>query len=64
MNAEELLVHDCSQWQGAERFHACIIDGLGILVLALQFECEVVGKMATLMIAAEKPQAVWIPYFQ
>ena len=33
MDAEELLVHDGCQRQGAERVHACFIDALGVLFL-------------------------------
>lgn len=59
--AQELLVHDGSQGQGAERLHASLVHGLGVLVLAFQLEGEVVGEMATLVIAAEQPKRVGVP---
>ena len=41
--AEKLLVHDGSKRQRTERLHACVVDLLGILMLALQLEGEVVS---------------------
>ena len=55
MNAQELLVHDCRQWQGAKRLHAGIVYLLGVFVLAFQLECEVVGQMPALMISTKEP---------
>ena len=34
VDTQELLVHNSSQWQIAERFHAGVVDGLRIFVLA------------------------------
>jgi len=62
--AQELLVHDCSQRQCTERVHACFVDGLGVLVLALELEGEVIGQMPALVVSAEKPKRVWIPDLQ
>ena len=42
VNAEELLVHNGSQGQAAERLHASVVDRLRILVSALELEGEVV----------------------
>lgn len=55
MYAEKLLVHDSSQGQRAERVHACVVYSLGVLVLAFELECEVVGQMATFVIASKQP---------
>ena len=64
MYAEELLVHDSSQGQCAERVHACIVYFLRVLVLALELECEVVGQMSTFVIAAQQPESVRVPNLQ
>ena len=61
MYAEELLVHDGSQGQCAERVHASIVYFLGVLVLAFELECEVVGQMSTFVIASQQPESVRIP---
>lgn len=58
VDAEELLVHNSSQRQGTERLHASIINCFRILVLALEFESEVIGQMATLVVAAQEPQSL------
>jgi hypothetical protein len=50
---QELLVHDSSEGQCAERVHASFVDGLGVLVLALELECEVIGQMPALMVSAK-----------
>ena len=55
VNAEELLVHDCCQWQCAEGLHACLVDILGVLVLALKLESKVVGQMTALVVTTEQP---------
>jgi hypothetical protein len=59
--AQELLVHDSRQRQCAERVHACFVDGLGVLVLALELECEVVGQMSALVVSTEQPERVRVP---
>lgn len=53
MYTQELLVHNGGQWQRAEGFHAGFINVLGILMLTLEFEGEVVSQMSTLMVASE-----------
>ena len=53
MYAEKLFVHDGRQRQSTERVHACIVYPFGVLVLALEFECEVIGQMATFVITSE-----------
>jgi len=60
MDAQELLVHNRRQRQATERLHAGLVDGLRVLVLALQLESEVVGQVATLMVAAQQPQRVGV----
>jgi hypothetical protein len=64
MNTQELLVHDSGQRQGAKRIHAGVVDLLRVLVLAFQLEREVVCEMATLVIAAQQPQSIGIPYLE
>ena len=64
MNAEELFVHDRGKGQCAEALHARVVDALGVLVLALELEGEVVGQVATLVVAAEEVQRLGIPYFE
>lgn len=64
MDTEELLVHDGGQGQRAERLHACFVDFLAVLVLALKLEGEVVGQMPAFVVAAQQPEGVWIPDFE
>ena len=59
--AQELLVHDSGEGQRTEGVHAGFIDGLGVLVLAFELECEVVGQMATFVVTAQQPKRVGIP---
>jgi hypothetical protein len=61
MYAKELLVHDGSKGQCAERVHTSIIYSLRIFVLAFELECEIVGQMATFVVASEQPESIWIP---
>ena len=61
MYAEELLVHDSSQGQGAKGFHTRIVDFFRVLVFAFELEGEIVCQMPALVIAAEEPQCVGIP---
>lgn len=61
MNAKELLVHDRSQRQRAERFHASVVDPFGVFVLALELECEVVRQVSTFVVPPEQPEGVWVP---
>jgi hypothetical protein len=62
--AQELLVHDGRQRQCAERVHACLVNGFRVFVLALELECEVVGQMPALVVAAEQPERVGVPDLQ
>jgi hypothetical protein len=55
MNAEKLLVHDCSKRKSAERFHACFVYFLGVLVLAFQLESKVIGQVAAFVVTTEEP---------
>lgn len=55
MNAKKLFVHDRGQRQSAERLHTSFVNLLGIFVLALQFEREIVCQMSTLMVATQEP---------
>ena len=64
VDTQKLLVHDSSEWKCAEGLHACLVDVLGILVLTLKLESKVVRKMPALVVAAQKPQCVRIPYLQ
>lgn len=61
---QELLVHDSSKGKGAESVHAGFVDSLGILVLAFKLECEVIGQMATFVVAAQQPKRVGVPDLQ
>lgn len=58
MDAQKLLVHDGSQGQTAEGLHAGLVDGLGVLVLALELESKVIGQVAALVVASQQPQRV------
>ena len=51
--AKELLVHDGSQGQGAEGLHTRLVYLLGILVLAFEFEGEVVCQMPAFMVSSQ-----------
>lgn len=53
MDAEELLVHDGSEGKGTKGLGASLVDSLGILVLALDLEGEVISQMTALVITAE-----------
>lgn len=64
VDAQELFVHDSSQRQRAERFHACIVDAFAILVLAFEFECEVVCQVSAFMVSTKQPECVRIPDLQ
>ena len=64
MNAQELLVHNSSQGKRAKRLHTSLIDLLAVLVLALQLEGKVICQMSALVVAAQKPEGVWIPDLQ
>jgi hypothetical protein len=61
---QELLVHDRSQRQCAERVHACFIYCLRVLVLALELECEVISQMSAFVVSTEQPERVWVPDLQ
>jgi hypothetical protein len=61
VNTQELLVHNSSEGKGAERLHASLVHGLGVFVLALQLEGEVIGQMATLVVTTHEPESVGVP---
>lgn len=61
VDAEKLLVHDRSQRQRTEGFHASFINPLSVFVLTLELEGEVVGQMSTFMVAPQKPQGIRVP---
>lgn len=60
MDTQELLVHNCSKGQAAERLHACVIYGLRVLVLAFKLKSEVIGQVATFVVTSEQPQCVGV----
>jgi hypothetical protein len=60
VDAQELLVHDRRQRQATERLHAGLVDGLGVLVLALELESKVVGQMAALVVATQQPERLGV----
>lgn len=60
VDTQELLVHNSSQGKAAEGLHAGFVHGLGILVLALQLEGEVVSQVATLVVASQQPQCLGV----
>ena len=64
MDAEELLVHDGGERQSAEALHARVVDALGVLVLALELEGEVVRQVAALVVAAQQEQRVRVPHLE
>lgn len=61
VNTQELLVHNGSKGESAEGLHASLVNGLGVFVLALKLEGEVVGQMATLVVTTHKPEGVGVP---
>lgn len=56
MHAQELLIHEGGERQTVERLHASVIDALGVFDLALLLECEVLGEVAALVIAAQQEE--------
>jgi hypothetical protein len=64
MYTQELLVHDRGQRQCAKRVHAGFVDCLGVLVLALELECEVISQMSAFVVSAEQPERVGVPDLQ
>lgn len=64
VDAEELLVHNSSQGQRAERLHAGLVDGLGIFMPALQLEGEVIRKVAALVVPAQQPEGLGVVYLE
>ena len=61
VNTQELLVHNSSKRKSAEGLHASLVNGLGVFVLALKLEGEVVGQMATLVVTTHEPEGVGVP---
>jgi DNA recombination-dependent growth factor C len=64
VNTQKLLVHNSGQGKGAESVHASLVDGLGVLVLALELESEVISQMTALVVSAEQPERVGVPDLQ
>ena len=60
VNAEELLVHNSRQREGTERFHAGLVDGLGVLVLAFKLEGKVIGQVATFVVSSQQPKRLGV----
>lgn len=58
---QKLFVHDCGERQRAESIHTCIVDLLGVFVLAFKLEGEIIGKMSALVVSTKKPEAVGVP---
>jgi hypothetical protein len=52
MDTEKLFIHDGSQGQGAEGIHTRIIDPFRVFMRALKLEGEIVGQMATFVVAS------------
>ena len=61
MDTQELLIHDCRQWQCAEGFDASLIDFLAVFVFALELEGEIICKMSAFMVASQEPKCVGVP---
>lgn len=61
MDTQELLVHNSSKGKSAKRLHASLVHGLGVFVLALELEGEVISQMATLMVTTHEPESVGVP---
>ena len=53
MYAQELFIHDSSQWQRAEGLHACFINIFRVFVLTLELKGEVVGQVPAFVITPE-----------
>lgn len=60
MNAEELVINDGSQRQSIKSSHDCFINIQGILVIALETEREMLGKVSTFVITAQEINLVGI----
>jgi hypothetical protein len=58
--AQELLVQDRREGQGTERFEACLVHALGVLVLAFCLKREVVGQVPALVVSTEEEERVWV----
>ena len=61
VDTQELLVHNSSERKSTERLHTSLVHGLGVFVLALKLEGEVIGQMATLVITTHEPESVGVP---
>lgn len=61
MDAEELFVHDRRQRQSTKGFKTGLVNSLAILVLALEFEGEVVCQMPALVVSSQQPERVGVP---
>lgn len=63
MNAQELLIHESSQWQAVERVHARVVHSLRVFDLALLLEREILGQVTTLVVAAQQEERVRVQDF-
>ena len=54
MNTQELAIHQGGQGQTVKCGHARLVHYFAVLDLALLFEREVLGQMATLVIPAQQ----------
>jgi hypothetical protein len=61
VDTQELLVHNSSEGKSAERLHASLVHSLGVFVLALELEGEVICQMATLVVTTHEPESVGVP---
>jgi hypothetical protein len=61
VNTQELLVHNSSEGKSAERLHASLVHSLGVFMLALKLESEVIREMATLVVTTHEPESVGVP---
>lgn len=64
VNAEELLVHDSGERKGAEGLHAGLVHDLGVLVLALELEGEVISQVTTLVVSSQQPEGLGVVNLQ
>jgi len=64
VDTKELLVHDGCKGKVAEGIHDGVVNAIGVLVFAFELEGEVVGQVATLVIAAEEEERIRVPNFE
>ncbi len=61
MYAQELFVHDRGEGKSAKGLNARLVYALGVLVLAFELECEVLGQTSALVIPTKEEERVWVP---